>query len=72
MRSRSTPTKKIGADEFARERTLQNGWIINTKEEWLYYRLFREQFGDFDLSWMGRIKGAPVQRETRIRENGFL
>jgi asparagine synthase (glutamine-hydrolysing) len=35
---------------------------LNTKEELLYYRIFREQFGaELDLSWVGRTKGAPVE-----------
>ena len=47
-------------DEFRRERTLPNGWVLNTKEELMYYRIFRAQFGELsDLSWMGRTKGAP-------------
>jgi asparagine synthase (glutamine-hydrolysing) len=47
--------------DFARERTLLNGWALNTKEELMYYRIFREYFGDLrDLSWMGRTKGAPI------------
>lgn len=50
----------INDEEFRRERKLSNGWTLNTKEELLYYRIFREHFGDFDkLSWMGRTKGAP-------------
>jgi asparagine synthase (glutamine-hydrolysing) len=52
----------IGDAEFRRERTLPNGWQVNSKEELLYYRIFREQFGQAtDLSWMGRTKGSPVQ-----------
>ena len=51
----------IADDEFRRERHLANGWTLNTKEELMYYRLFKEQFGELgDLSWMGRTKGAPV------------
>jgi len=47
-------------DDFHRERTLPNGWEINTKEELFYYRIFKEHFGELeDLSWMGRTKGAP-------------
>jgi asparagine synthase (glutamine-hydrolysing) len=47
--------------DFARERTLPNSWQLNTKEELLYYRIFKEHFGEFeDLAWMGRTKGAPV------------
>jgi len=52
--------ERIGDDEFLRERTLPNGWLLNSKEELMYYRLFREHFGDLDdLSWVGRTKGAP-------------
>lgn len=48
--------------DFARQRKLSNGWVLNTKEELLYYRIFQEWFGEFnDLSWMGRTKGAPRQ-----------
>jgi hypothetical protein len=37
-----------------------NGWSLNTKEELLYYPIFREHFGELsDLAWMGRTKGAP-------------
>jgi asparagine synthase (glutamine-hydrolysing) len=47
---------------FLAERMLPNGWILNTKEELLYYRAFRDRFGDLgDFSWMGRTKGAPLQ-----------
>jgi asparagine synthase (glutamine-hydrolysing) len=46
--------------EFKRERTLPNGWILNSKEELLYYRIFHQHFGEIEnLSWMGRTKGAP-------------
>ena len=54
--------EKIETEAFHRERTLPNGATLNTKEELMYYRIFRECFGDFDdLSWVGRTKGAPVQ-----------
>lgn len=52
--------EQIGECEFARERCLPNGWELNTREELLYYRTFRELFGPLqDLEWMGRTKGAP-------------
>lgn len=52
----------ISDAELERERTLPNGWVLNSKEELMYYRVFRERFGALDnLSWMGRTKGAPVQ-----------
>jgi len=52
--------EQITEHDFRKERTLFNGWVINTKEELMYYRIFREQLGEIDdLSWMGRTKGAP-------------
>ncbi len=51
---------QIEESEFKRERTLPNGWILNSKEELFYYRIFRQYFGELEnLSWMGRTKGAP-------------
>ena len=53
--------KMISDHDFGAERKLINGEILNTKEELLYHRIFKEHFGEFeDLSWMGRTKGAPV------------
>jgi asparagine synthase (glutamine-hydrolysing) len=53
--------QKISDADFARERNLPNHWKLNTKEELLYYRIFRNHFGVFeDLSWMGRTKGSPT------------
>lgn len=47
--------------DFVLERSLPNGWQLNTKEELMYYRIFREHFGEFeDLAWMGRTKGVSV------------
>ncbi|NLE34062.1 MAG: asparagine synthase [Bacteroidales bacterium] len=41
--------------DYVREKSLPNGWILSGKEELLYYRIFRELFGDqISLSWMGR------------------
>lgn len=55
--------EQITDDEFRRERMLADGSTINSKEELLYYRVFREQFGDLpDLSWVGRTKGTPRVR----------
>lgn len=55
--------EQIDDAAFRRERVLANGWLIRSKEELLYYRHFREHFGDLpDLSWMGRTKGAPLDR----------
>ena len=51
----------ITDDDFRRERILKNGWIINSREELFYYRIFREQFGELEnLSWMGRTKGISA------------
>lgn len=48
--------------DFRRERILKNGWIINSKEELFYYRIFREQLGELEnLSWMGRTKGISAK-----------
>ncbi|MBU7018720.1 MAG: asparagine synthase [Theionarchaea archaeon] len=53
---------RITDGEFTRERVLPNRWILNTKEELLYYRCFCEHFGELkDLSWMGRTKNVPQQ-----------
>jgi len=52
--------KEITDEDFQRERKLKNGWVLNSKEELLYYRYFKEHFGEMEnLSWMGRTKGAP-------------
>lgn len=54
--------EQISGEDFRRERSLPNGWLLNTKEELMYYRIFREHCGELDdLSWMGRTKGAPKQ-----------
>jgi len=50
---------RISTADFEREKLLPNGWTLNSKEELMYYRIFREHFGEFkNLSWMGRTKGA--------------
>ncbi|MBA7496247.1 hypothetical protein ES702_06846 [subsurface metagenome] len=53
--------ENISLEEFRRERALPNGWIINTPEELMYYRIFRECFGNAadNPVWVGRTKGAP-------------
>lgn len=53
--------EKISDQEFQQERELPNGWKLNSKEEVLYHRIFKEHFGELaNLDWMGRTKGAPV------------
>ncbi len=52
--------KSITDSDFQGERALPNGTTLRTKEELMYYRHFREVFGEFaSLDWMGRTKGAP-------------
>jgi asparagine synthase (glutamine-hydrolysing) len=52
--------KEITDDDFRRERILKNGWQLRSKEELLYYRFFKEHFGDLEeLAWMGRTKKVP-------------
>lgn len=53
--------ERISETEFARHRQLPDGTQLNTREEMMYYRIFKDFFGEFeDFSWMGRTKGAPV------------
>jgi len=52
--------EQITDGDFRCERELPNGWTLNSKEELMYYRIFKEHFGELgNLSWMGRTKGAP-------------
>jgi asparagine synthase (glutamine-hydrolysing) len=42
---------RITDEEFYRERVLPSGWTLNDKEALMYYRIFREHFGELeDLS----------------------
>lgn len=53
--------EKIPLQSFIRERLLPNGWVLNSPEELMYYRIFKEHFGEMEnLSWMGRTKTAPI------------
>jgi asparagine synthase (glutamine-hydrolysing) len=50
---------QISNAEFERERQVSDRIELNSKEELMYYRIFRSHFGEFeDISWMGRTKGA--------------
>lgn len=52
----------ISDADYRRERILPNGWQLHSKEELLYYRIFKEHFGDIEsLDWMGRTKGSPLK-----------
>lgn len=51
----------ISDSEFRSERAIPADSSLNTKEELLYYRIFKDYFGtEVDLSLVGRTKGAPV------------
>ncbi|MGD2295762.1 MAG: asparagine synthase-related protein [Candidatus Aminicenantes bacterium] len=53
--------QSISDKDFSEEQYLANGWTLHSKEELLYYRIFKENFGDLeDYSWMGRTKKNPV------------
>jgi asparagine synthase (glutamine-hydrolysing) len=52
--------QRVSNADFQREREIPNGWVLDSKEELMYYRIFREHFGKLrDLSWMGRTKAVP-------------
>jgi asparagine synthase (glutamine-hydrolysing) len=52
--------KNVRDSDFRSERIVRADLKLNTKEELLYYRHFKEYFGSLpDLEWMGRTKGAP-------------
>ncbi len=54
--------QSISDRDFTAEQQLSNGWILRSKEELLYYRIFKENFGELeDYSWMGRTKKIPVR-----------
>jgi asparagine synthase (glutamine-hydrolysing) len=56
-------SRHVSDHEFGQERMLPGSLVLNSKEEVMYYRIFRERFGDFDnLAWMGRTKGVPMQQ----------
>ncbi len=56
--------------DFRRERVLPNGWELRSKEELLYYRIFRDQFGEIPrLDWMGRTKHVSEGREPHPGRN---
>lgn len=53
----------ISDHDFQNGSRLSNGWILNSKEEYLYHQIFKEHFGQLEeLNWMGRTRGAPVQK----------
>jgi len=47
--------KIIKDDEFRKNCILKNGWKINSKEEYYYYKIFQEFYSSFnDYNWIGR------------------
>lgn len=54
---------KITSNDFKEERVLKNGWVLNSKEELMYYRIFKEHFGHLEnFDWMGRTKYSPKDK----------
>lgn len=52
----------ISDQELSEERILPDGSILRSKEELLYFRIFREQFGEIkDLSFVGRTSHFEQQ-----------
>lgn len=50
-------SKTVTDNDFKAECRLPNGWILKSKEELMYYRIFKEHFdGIENLDWMGRTK----------------
>ena len=53
----------VGAmmNRFGLERAIEIVRNIGANEELMYYRIFRDHFGELEeLSWMGRTGDAPV------------
>lgn len=56
---------KITDSEFNLNRTLKNGFKLRSKEEYLYYKIFEEHFGEFEnFDWLGftKINGSTVNQ----------
>jgi len=52
--------QKITNDDFRLNRNLKNGFTIRTKEEFLYYKIFEEHFGEFEnFHWLGFTNITP-------------
>lgn len=51
--------------DFNNNKFLKNGWELNSKEELMYYRIFKDAFGDLDnLDWMGRSKSVSPSNKV--------
>jgi asparagine synthase (glutamine-hydrolysing) len=58
--------QRITDSDFERERILSNGWMLATKEELMYYRIFHDHFGYLEnLDWMGRTKSTGQLNQAR-------
>ena len=60
--------ESISFEEFKNEQTLPNGWRLDSREELMYYRIFRDQFGGIakDPTWVGRTIGAPFEKHEQV------
>ncbi len=48
---------RISDEDFRKHRQLENGYVLRTKEEYYYYRIFQDHFGQLqDFSWLGFTK----------------
>jgi len=53
--------------DFQKERNIRCGWQLKSKEELMYYRIFKEHFGELsNLDWMGRTKNVATDRIPNI------
>lgn len=54
----------ISHQEFTQERILANGWVLNSREELMHYRLFRDHFGNVadNPTWVGRTVGTSTEK----------
>ncbi len=56
---------KISDFDFNDNRELENGFIIRTKEEYFYYKIFEEHFGSFDnFNWLGFTKIYSIKKSN--------
>ncbi|MGQ9621059.1 MAG: asparagine synthase-related protein [Bacteroidales bacterium] len=53
--------EKISDSDFLKQKELSDGQMLNSKEELLYYKIFRQFFGkNINFSWMGRSHTSQV------------
>lgn len=52
-------SSSITDQDFSSKKLLPNGWLLNSKEELMYYNIFSNYFGlAKNLDWMGRTKAS--------------